>query len=318
MKNKDTVFTEPENGDYTLAELRAAYVMHLKGRSKPVAPGTLSHYIVALESFEESMALHGVEPILRNLTRTTVEQWVTDLRGGVLGKKRKATDQTVASMLSDLKIFTRKFVYLHHELTTRDLLDKVERYIPPVRVEERYSVHELEKIVTVNEDSRKYTDVRDRAMMTFSAASGLRFSEIVNLEIDSYDRLSGRAKTIGKGDKERTVYVGDRAQSAVKKYLRIRRAKEGVTKLFTTDEGQPITYWGGQSIFRRMRGKVGVDNLHAHRFRHTWTQHALANGAERAVVQDQMGWTSDQMVRRYGGYVRSELAAKAMPQYAPI
>ena len=130
-------------------------------------------------------------------------------------------------------------------------------------------------------------------MMAFYAASGLRFSEVVNLDHDSYDKLSGRAKTIGKGNKEREVYVGERAQAAVKKFLRIRRALPAVTTLFTTDGGMPITYWGGQSIFRRMRGKVNISNLHAHRFRHTWTQNALEKGAERAMVQDQMGWTSD-------------------------
>lgn len=82
--------------------------------------------------------------------------------------------------------------------------------------------------------------------------------------------------------------------------------------------GKAISYWAGQSIFRRLKQKTGISNLYAHRFRYTWAQHALEQGAERQLVQDQMGWTTDQMLRRYSGWVRQPTAADAMPQYAPI
>jgi integrase len=170
----------------------------------------------------------------------------------------------------------------------------------------------------VGENSDKYTDVRDRAMLAFYAASGLRFSEVLHLTIDAVDRYTGWVKTVGKGDRERIVKLGERPLKKLRAYLRVRRARDGVQALLTTDDGRPITYWGGQSIFRRLKGKTGIEGLHAHRFRHTWTQTALEKGAERAVVQDAMGWTSDQMVRRYGGWVRSRKAAEAMPAYAPI
>ena len=58
-------------------------------------------------------------------------------------------------------------------------------------------------------------------------------------------------------------------------------------------------------------------DLHCRRFRHTWAQTALARGAEPAVVEEAMGWTSDAIVRRYGGWVRSPMAAEAMPRFAP-
>ena len=44
----------------------------------------------------------------------------------------------------------------------------------------------------------------------------------------------------------------------------------------------------------------------------------MAKRAERALVQDQMGWSSDQMVRRYAGFVPGKLAAELMPKFAPI
>jgi integrase/recombinase XerD len=156
-----------------------------------------------------------------------------------------------------------------------------------------------------------YRDVRDRALVAFYLASGLRFSEVLFLDLDQVDRYTGWARLVQKSDRERAL-------RALRAYLHVRRARPGVTRLFTTDEGRPFTYWGGQSIFRRLKAKTGLPDLHCHRFRHTWTQTALARGAERAVVQEAMGWTSDAMVRRYGGWVRSRKAAEAMPRFAPI
>jgi len=203
-------------------------------------------------------------------------------------------------------------------MTRRDLLERVERFQPPLRVEDGYSQGELGQLLNVNEGSDKYTDVRDRALVAFYAASGLRFSEVIRLTEGQVDKYSGRVRTVGKGDRDREVKIGERALKALRRYLHVRRAKDGVTALWTTDEGRALSYDSGQKIFKRLKRKVDVRNVHAHRFRHTWAQTALKKGAERALVQDQMGWSSDQMVRRYAGFVRGKLAAELMPQFAPI
>jgi site-specific recombinase XerD len=220
--------------------------------------------------------------------------------------------------VSVVKSFTRKFVYKALDMTRRDLLERVERFQPPVRVEEGYSQDWLELILSVNDGSDKYVDVRDRALLAFFAASGLRYTEVVLLGVDQVDRYSGRVRTIGKGGKEREVRIGERALKALRRYLGVRRARYATTALWTTDEGKPLTYDSGQKIFARLKEKTGIANLHAHRFRHTWAQVALRKGAERALVQDQLGWSSDQMVKRYSGFVRTRLAADSMPKFAPI
>jgi site-specific recombinase XerD len=125
-------------------------------------------------------------------------------------------------------------------------------------------------------------------------------------------------KTLGKGKRERVVRVGERALKYLRAYLRRRTAADGCGGLWTTYKGTPLSYGGGQIVFRRLRRRTGIAIAHAHRFRHTWAQTALRKGAERALVQDAMGWSSDAMVRRYGGWVRSQTAAEAMPRFAPI
>jgi Phage integrase family len=94
-------------------------------------------------------------------------------------------------------------------------------------------------VLSCTGDSDKYTDVRDRAMLAVYAASGLRFSEVLFLELDQLDRYTGWIKTTGKGNRERVVRLGERALKELRACLRARRAKDGVIALFTTDEGTP-------------------------------------------------------------------------------
>lgn len=56
----------------------------------------------------------------------------------------------------------------------------------------------------------------------------------------------------------------------------------------------------------------------AHLLRHSFAQHALQAGAERAAVMDMLGHRTDAMARRYAGTIRQETAARMMPQYSPL
>jgi integrase/recombinase XerC/integrase/recombinase XerD len=179
------------------------------------------------------------------------------------------------------------------------------------------SAEQLEAALGCYRDD-SYEDVRDRAMIAFYASSGLRFDEVLKLSMEMVDPYSGWVKTIGKGNRERVVRITDRACAYLRVYLRKRYVVGDIDALWTTQQGKRLQYWGGQMVFKRLKKRSGIAIAHAHRFRHTWTQTALKKGAERALVQDQMGWESDAMVRRYGGWVRSQTAAAAMPKFAPI
>ncbi len=220
-------------------------------------------------------------------------------------------------MLAALKAFTRKFVFRHLGMTRRDLLERVERYEPKPPRKDGLTVEQLETVLNCYSDD-SYEHVRDRALVAFYASSGLRFDEVLKLSVHMVDQYSGWVKTTGKGNTERIVKVTERASKYLRIYLQRREAIKGCDALWTTRLGTKLTYSGGQMVFKRLKQRSGVTIANAHRFRHTWTQTALKKGAERALVQDAMGWTSDAMVRRYGGWVRSETAAAAMPRFAPI
>jgi site-specific recombinase XerD len=71
----------------------------------------------------------------------------------------------------------------------------------------------------------------------------------------------------------RTVRMSPRALKLVRAYLRTRPGRG--TALWVTDRGEPLTYWGAQSIFRRLKRRTGITRLHAHLCCHTFGQTAL-------------------------------------------
>lgn len=73
-----------------------------------------------------------------------------------------------------------------------------------------------------------------------------------------------------------------------------------------------------QSIFRRLKERSGISRVHAHLLRHNFAKKALANGAERWVLQDMMGHATTAMTNRYLGDERKAQAAREMPRYSPI
>jgi len=322
MEHPETMWTEPANAQYPLPVLWDTYAEHLAGRTRPASPATIRKYKYTLIHFERSLELHGQPAVLASVTPVAVERWIGDCRKGLVprfdGKEQGPIgEDTIASMLAALKAFTRKFVYRHLEMTRRDLLGRVERYNPTPPVKPGLDSDQLEAVLNCYANS-VYEDVRDQAMVAFAASSGLRLNEFMRLTVDMVDPYSGWVKTIGKGGKERVVRLSDRATKYLRAWLRMRVCKDDSEALWTTRYGTKVSYGGGQEIFKRLKRRSGIRIAHAHRFRHTWTQTALKKGAERALVQDAMGWNSDAMVRRYGGWVRSQTAAAAMPQFSPI
>jgi site-specific recombinase XerD len=81
---------------------------------------------------------------------------------------------------------------------------------------------------------------------------------------------------------------------------------------------ESLTYWGGQSIMRRLRARSGIARLHWHLFRHGFAQTALVKGAPAALVQEMLGHSTNVMTRRYLGRARQTEAARQMPNFSPI
>lgn len=137
--------------------------------------------------------------------------------------------------------------------------------------------------------------IRDRTIFEVMYATGLRVSELVNLSMDDLHLDLGLIKTLGKGNKERLLPIGDTAIEWLKKYFAETRkdlvAKYGQQKeVFLNFRGKKLTR---QSIWRMIKkyiAQVGIKkDVTPHTLRHSFATNLLENGADLRVVQELLG-----------------------------
>jgi integrase/recombinase XerC/integrase/recombinase XerD len=112
----------------------------------------------------------------------------------------------------------------------------------------------------------------------------------------------GYLKVMGKGAKERMVPIGGVAQKALLRYVyrfRPEPLDPGEDTLFLTPEGRAMSVNGVRLVIRRLALKSGVKRLHPHLCRHTFATNYLMNGGDVFTLQQILGHTTLEMVRRY-------------------
>jgi site-specific recombinase XerD len=143
---------------------------------------------------------------------------------------------------------------------------------------------------------------RDSAMLIVMLDTGLRLSEVANLAMANAHLDEGYLKVMGKGAKERMVPIGGVAQKALLRYVykfRPEPLNASEDTLFLTPEGRAMSANGVQMVIRRLASKSGVKRLHPHLCRHTFATNYLMNGGDVFTLQQILGHTTLEMVRRY-------------------
>ena len=143
-------------------------------------------------------------------------------------------------------------------------------------------------------DPDRATYWRDRAILEFLYATGVRVSELVDLPLSSLDLDEGFATVFGKGAKERLVPVGAPALRALRRYLRDVRPKldsgEGEGRVFLNARGRPIRRESVWAIVKKAAERAGLEkNVSPHTLRHTFATHLVEGGADLAAVQELLG-----------------------------
>ncbi|WP_392558695.1 site-specific tyrosine recombinase XerD [Orbus mooreae] len=141
-------------------------------------------------------------------------------------------------------------------------------------------------------------EIRDKAMLELLYATGLRVSELVNLELNDISLVQGVIRIIGKGNKERLVPIGEEAIYWLEYYLKYSRddlLKEGPADvLFPSRLGNKMTrqtFWHRIKYYAILTG-IDAEALSPHVLRHAFATHLLNHGADLRVVQMLLGHSS--------------------------
>jgi site-specific recombinase XerD len=190
---------------------------------------------------------------------------------------------------------------------------KVTQKLVPVFTSEELSA--LEKTC----QGRAFAQRRDAAIIAVLTATGIRAAELAGIRYDPHDPhrsdldLWSREITVrGKGGRPRVVKIGHEAARALDRYIRIRSKHAQAWRpqlwLGVNNRG-PMTANGIYQMIARRGRQAGVDAW-THRFRHHFSHTWLDRGGPEGDLMELNGWSSPQMLRRYGASARSARARR--------
>ena len=139
--------------------------------------------------------------------------------------------------------------------------------------------------------------IRDKAVLELFYSTGMRLSELVNMNIGDFEINKKLIRVMGKGNKERMIPYGRAAESAIKNYLKIRnlslKPAFANKPLFVNSSKKRISK---RTIQRRMNNYIKLvadgKRIGPHLLRHTFATHLLDNGADIRAVKDLLGHSS--------------------------
>ncbi|MCZ2074506.1 MAG: site-specific tyrosine recombinase XerD [Bryobacteraceae bacterium] len=170
-------------------------------------------------------------------------------------------------------------------------------------------------------DPARGNGLRDRAMLELLYATGLRVSELCQLELSAIELDLGVVRVTGKGGKQRIVPAGKHAILAVRTYLESGRPAllrgRGSRYLFVTSRGGCLTRQGFWKLLGRYGRQAGVfRRLTPHVIRHSFATHLLEHGADLRSVQTMLGHADISTTQIYTHVTRSRLR-KTVDEHHP-
>lgn len=259
------------------------YEYYLK-KEKGSSANTIESYVRDLNQYVEFLErVHGIKKP-KNIEKSHIESYMKSL-------KRQMTSKSMARKLTAIRSF-------HHFLTIEKEVDedvgkqiaspKIEKHLPQVlAVEEGLSI--LNQV-----DLSKPLGLRNSALMELIYGSGLRVSELLDIEMEDIHLNQGYIIVKGKGSKERMVPISDPAIIALRNYIiKGREQLLGDTKsnfLFLNQTGQRLSRQGFFKLLKKLASDAGVKTeCSPHTLRHSFATHLLENGMDLRTLQSLLG-----------------------------
>ncbi|HEY6952460.1 MAG TPA: tyrosine-type recombinase/integrase, partial [Bacteroidota bacterium] len=181
----------------------------------------------------------------------------------------------------------------------------------------------MERLLTLPDRSTT-EGLRDQAILEVFYSTGIRLSELVNLNINDIDRHERLIKVTGKGRKQRIVPIGEKALRAVDDYLKkrehgrtVQAARYNTPAVFLSDGGMRIYPQMVGAIVKRYIAEVSeIERKSPHALRHTFATHLLNRGADLKAVKELLGHESLSTTQIYT-HVTTERLKKVYHQSHP-
>jgi integrase/recombinase XerD len=284
------------------------YIQHLR-----VERGLSRHTV---DSYASDLQKLGAWLAVQNTVLDEVDESVVASFLVALSQKRLSA-RTQARALSSMRGFFRFLV----QERRRDR-DPTELLEGPQLLGKLPDVLNREEVLRLLQapSGDKPNRVRDRAMLHTMYASGLRVSELVDLDLGDVNLDDGFVSALGKGNKRRIVPLGAHARAALAEYLatvRPKWAKPSSRACFVTARGKAMTRQSFWAIVKKYARAAGITKpISPHKLRHSFATHLLAGGADLRSVQTMLGHADISTTQIYT-HVSGEHLRKMHERYHP-
>ncbi len=249
---------------------------------KKLSSNTLQSYKRDIRQFKEYLEENKVN--YNKVNEKTVKEYIEHLTEE--GKKASTISRCIASIRS----------FYQYELKNKKVKKDPTVDIKSPKIEKKAPSTLTFKEVSLLLEQPKDVDlkgIRDKAMLEFAYATGMRVTEIISLDIDDVNLEEGYV-TCRSGKKQRNIPLGKLSLKALKEYIENSRniliKDENVKALFVNINGKRLTRQGFWKIIKYYKEQAHITkDITPHILRHSFATHLLQNGADLKAIQMMLG-----------------------------
>lgn len=275
------------------------FIAELKS-DKKLSLNTLESYSRDVRQFLSYLADTNID--FRNVKKTNVIAYMLYLQKE--GKATSSISRSIASIRAFYRMLMKNHIVAYDP--TLDLESpKSEKKVPQI-----LTVEEIEKLLSLpGENDSK--GLRDKAMLEVLYATGIRVTELINLDVDDVNLDLGYIKC--NGSKERIIPVGKVALKALGIYIKDFRKSflrnEKGKALFLNFHGDRMTRQGFWKIIKHYAALAGIEkDITPHTLRHSFAAHLVENGADLKSVQQMLGHSDISTTQIYAEMVKTRIS----------
>ena len=268
---------------------------------KHSAANTLSSYIRDLTQFQAWLRETDATD-LKKVKKDTVDDYVLSL------KRKEKSPATITRSIASIKAFYSYMIAAGH------MKSNPAKNVTAVKVERKYPEILTNKEVELFLDQPQCVDekgFRDHAMLEVLYATGIRVSELINLDVSDVNLSVGMIHCSSKG-RDRVIPLYHTAVKALQDYLRDIRprivAEEDEPALFVNMSGERMSRQGFWKIIKYYQEKAEINkDITPHMLRHSFAVHLLENGADLRSIQEMLGHADISSTQIYTHVVEKQL-----------
>ena len=298
-----------------LDEVRSAFERYLEAE-RNLSAHTIRAYLGDLDSFFDHLERLDVSD-LATLELAHIRSWLANqqVKGGARA--------TLSRRATSIRLFTKwatKKGYLAKDVGATLATPKGARNLPDVLTVADASLAMDAMAARVGEEDGPISK-RDAAMLEILYASGARVSELCGLDLEDIDYARSTIRVLGKGNKERTIPIGNPAMRALETWLKNGRDSLAGAKseraVFLGVRGKRIDQRTVRTmVYHALAALEGAEKMGPHALRHSAATHLLEGGADLRTVQEILGHASLATTQIYT-HVSTERLQKAFKQAHP-